>query len=165
MNSSNLFRASACVITLAAGLSLAACGWFKSDVKPGPPGADRPRLAVLPFEMGIEITSLASIQSVNGELNHEEEPQLIEQAVKQVRDDARRLMYDRLVGKEAFELIPPKETDRALDELGITMTKRLTPEQLAKLRARLHVDLVVTGIVQDYGKVRWQWLAAGMLGT
>ncbi|MGH7250416.1 MAG: hypothetical protein ACREIK_01005 [Nitrospiraceae bacterium] len=163
MNSSNLFRASVCVVTLAAGLSLAACGWFKSDVKPDPPRAERPRVAVLPFDMGIKITSLASIQSVNGELN-QEEPRLIEQAVKQVREDARRLMYDRLSGKGAFELIPPEETDRALDGLGITTTEKLAPEQLAKLRARLNVDLVVTGIVQDYGKVRWQWLAAGMLG-
>ncbi|MGH7168310.1 MAG: hypothetical protein ACREII_07215 [Nitrospiraceae bacterium] len=164
MNSSNLFRASVCVVTLAAGLSLAGCGWFKSDVKPDPPRAERPRVAVLPFDMGIEITSLASIQSVNGALNHGEEPRLIEQAVKQVRDDARRLMYDRLSGKGAFELIPPEATDHAFDELGITTTERLTPEQLAKLRGRLNVDLVVTGIVQDYGKVRWQWLAAGMVG-
>jgi hypothetical protein len=164
MNSSNLFRASVCVIALGAGLSVEGCGWLKSDVKPDPPRAERPRLAVLPFDMGIEITSLASIQSVNGELNHGEEPQLIEQAVKQIQEDARRLMYERLAGKEAFELILPKETDRALDELGITTTERLTPEQLAKLRARLNVDVVVTGIVQDYGKVRWQWLAAGMVG-
>lgn len=164
MNSSNLFRASVCIVSLGAGLSVGACGWLKSDVRPDPPRAERPRLAVLPFDMGIEITSLASIQSVNGEMNHGEEPRLIEQAVKQVREDARRLMYERLAGKEAFELIPPKETDRALDELGITTMERLTPEQLAKLRARLNVDLVVTGIVQDYGKVRWQWLAAGMVG-
>jgi hypothetical protein len=164
MNSSNLFRASVCVIALGAGLSVEGCGWLKSDVKPDPPRAERPRLAVLPFDMGIEITSLASIQSVNGELNHGEEPQLIEQAVKEIQEDARRLMYERLAGKEAFELILPKETDRALDELGITTTERLTPEQLAKLRARLNVDVVVTGIVQDYGKVRWQWLAAGMVG-
>ena len=164
MNSSNLFRASLCVVTLAAGLSLAACGGFKSDVKPDPPRAERPRVAVLPFDIGIKITSLDSIQSVNGELNHGEEPQLIEQAVKQVRDDARRLMYDRLSVKEALELIPLKETDRALDQLGITTTERLTPEQLAKLRAKLNLDLVVTGTVQDYGKVRWQWMAAGMVG-
>ncbi|OLD74751.1 MAG: hypothetical protein AUG95_01490 [Nitrospirae bacterium 13_1_20CM_4_62_6] len=164
MNSSNLFRAGVCVIILGAGLSVAACGWFKSDVKPDPPRAERPRLAVLPFDMGIEITSLASIQSVSGELKHGEEPQLIEQAVKQVQEDARRLMYERLASKEAFELILPKETDRASDELGITTVEELTPEQLAKLRARLNVDLVVTGIVQDYGKVRWQWMAAGMVG-
>ena len=129
MNSSNLFRAGVCVIILGAGLSVAACGWFKSDVKPDPPRAERPRLAVLPFDMGIEITSLASIQSVSGELKHGEEPQLIEQAVKQVQEDARRLMYERLASKEAFELILPKETDRALDELGITTVEELTPEQ------------------------------------
>lgn len=164
MDARNLLRASVCVITLGAGLSLTACGWFKSDVKPDPPPADRPRVAVLPFDLGIEITSLSSIQSVNGELKPEEEPQLIEQAVKQVREDARRLMYKRLASKQAFELIPSEETDQAWDELGITTTETLAPEQLSRLRTRLGADLLVTGIVQDYGKVRWQWLAAGMLG-
>ena len=163
MNARNLFHASVCVITLGAGLSLAACGWFKSDVKPDPPPADRPRVAMLPFDMGIEITSLSSIQSVNGVLKSEEEPQLVEQAVKQVREDARRLMYERLASKQSFELIPSEETDRALEELGMTTTETLAPEHLSRLRTRLGADLLVTGIVQDYGKVRWQWLAAGML--
>jgi len=121
-------------------------------------------VAVLPFDMGIEITSLSSIQSVNGELKPEEEPQLIAQAVKVVREDARRLMYERLASKQAFELIQSEETDRALDELGITTTATIAPEHLGRLRTRLGADLLVTGIVQDYGKVRWQWLAAGMLG-
>lgn len=164
MNACNLFRASMCVITLGAGLDLSACGAFKSDVKLDVPSAERPRVAMLPFDMGIEITSLASIRNVNGELKPDEEPRLIKQAVKQVREDARRLMYERLTGKKAFDLIPLERTDRELDGLGITTTERLTPEQLAKLRARLNVDLVVTGVVQDYGKVRWQWLAAGMAG-
>jgi hypothetical protein len=163
MNARNLFCAGVCVITLGAGLSLAACGWFKSDVKPDPPPVDRPRVAMLPFDMGIEITSLSSIQSVNGVLKSEEEPQLVEQAVKQVREDARRLMYERLASKQSFELIPSEKTDRALEELGMTTTETLVPEHLSRLRTRLGADLLVTGIVQDYGKVRWQWLAAGML--
>ena len=163
MNARNVFRASVCVITLGAGLSLAACGWFKSDLKPDPLPADRPRVAMLPFDMGIEITSLSSIQSVNGVLKSEEEPQLVEQAVKQVREDARRLMYERLANKQSFELIPSEETDRALEELGMTTTETLAPEHLSRLRTRLGADLLITGIVQDYGKVRWQWLAAGML--
>ena len=66
MDSRNLFRAGVCVITLGAWLSLGGCGWLRSEVKPDPAHADRPRVAVLPFDMGIEITSLSSIQSVNG---------------------------------------------------------------------------------------------------
>jgi hypothetical protein len=101
---------------------------------------------------------------VNGELKPEEELQLIKQAVKRVQEDARQLMYERLAGKQVFELIPFEETDRALDELGMTTTETLTPEQLSRLRTRLGADLLVTGSVLDYGKVRWQWLAAGMAG-
>ncbi|MGH7205089.1 MAG: hypothetical protein ACREI2_02645 [Nitrospiraceae bacterium] len=164
MSSRNKLQAALCVVIVGIGLSCTACGWFKSGALLDPPPADRPRVAVLPFDMGIEITSLSSIQSVNGDLKPEEEPQLLEKAVKQVQEDARRLMYERLAGKQAFELIPFEETDRAFDELGITTTETLTPEQLSRLRTRLGADLLVTGTVQDYGKVRWHWLAAGMLG-
>ncbi len=164
MDTGARLRASACVMALTAGLSLSACGWFKADVIPDIPPADRPKVAVLPFDMGIEITSLSSIQSVNGDLKSEEEPQLVARAVKQIREDARRFMYERLAGKQGFELIPSETTDRALDELGIATAQTIPQDQLDRLRTRLGADLLVTGVVQDYGKVRWQWLAAGMVG-
>jgi hypothetical protein len=112
--------------------------------------------------MGIEITSLSSIQSVNGDIEPEEEPRLVAQAVTQVRDDARRLMYARLAGTRIYALISLEETDRVLGELGVATTEPFSPEQLNLLRVRLGADLLVTGTVQDYGKVRWQWLAGGM---
>lgn len=162
MHSRSAISAALCVVAASLSLCLAGCGWFESEVKPDPPPTGRARVAVLPFTMGIEITSLSSIQSVNGDVEPEEEPRLVAQAVRQIRNDARRLMSVRLAGKHVYELISLEETDRALVELGIATTEMLSPEQLNRLRLRLGADLLVTGVVQDYGKVRWQWLAGGM---
>ncbi len=162
MHSRSTISAALCVVTASLSLNLAGCGSSKSEVKPAPPPTDRAKVAVLPFTMGIEITSLSSIQSVNGDIEPEEEPRLVAQAVTQVRDDARRLMYARLAGTRIYALISLEETDRVLGELGVATTEPFSPEQLNLLRVRLGADLLVTGTVQDYGKVRWQWLAGGM---
>lgn len=162
MHSRSTISAALCVVTASLSLNLAGCGSSKSEVKPAPPPTDRAKVAVLPFTMGIEITSLSSIQSVNGDIEPEEEPRLVAQAVTQVRDDARRLMYARLAGTRIYALISLEETDRVLGELGVATTEPFSPEQLNLLRVRLGADLLVTGTVQDYGKVRWQWLVGGM---
>lgn len=162
MHSRSTISVALCVVTASLSLNLAGCGSSKSEVKPAPPPTDRAKVAVLPFTMGIEITSLSSIQSVNGDIEPEEEPRLVAQAVTQVRDDARRLMYARLAGTRIYALISLEETDRVLGELGVATTEPFSPEQLNLLRVRLGADLLVTGTVQDYGKVRWQWLAGGM---
>ncbi|HXF93367.1 MAG TPA: hypothetical protein VNK46_11475 [Nitrospiraceae bacterium] len=88
---------------------------------------------------------------------------MVAQAVRQIRDDARYLMYARLTGKDVYALISLEETDRVVGELGVTTAEALSLEQLNHLGMRLGADLLVIGVVQDYGKVRWQWLAGGML--
>ncbi|MBI5854880.1 MAG: hypothetical protein HZB35_06555 [Nitrospirae bacterium] len=55
-------------------------------------------------------------------------------------------------------------TDQAVADMTLQSGTPLSAEQAALLRERLGADLVVGGTVQDYGKVRWQWLAAGMVG-
>ncbi len=151
------------VVTASLSLNLAGCRGFRFEAKPDPPPTDRARVAVLPFALGVEITSWSSIQSVNGDLKPEAEPRLVARAVGQIRSDARRLMYARLTGKHVYELVSVEETDRVLGEPGITPTEPFSPEHLNRLRVRLGADLLITGVVQDYGKVRWQWLAGGML--
>ncbi len=163
MHNRSKICAALCAGTVILSLRLAGCGWAKSEVRPDRPPTDRASVAVLPFAMGVEITHLSSIQSVNRDIEPEEEPKLIAQAVRQVKDDARRLMYAGLAVKHVYELIPLEETDQILDELGITTAETLSLAQLNHLGMRLGADLLVTGVVQDYGKVRWQWLAGGML--
>ncbi len=150
-------------VTVLLSLNLAGCGWFKSEAKLDPPLADRAAIAVLPFSLGVDITHLSSIQSMSGDLKPEEEARLLEQATRRIRDDARRLLYSRLAGRHVYELISLEETDQVWGELGVTTAEALSLEQRSHLGMRLGADLLVTGVVQDYGKVCWQWLAGGML--
>jgi hypothetical protein len=120
-------------------------------------------LAVLEFGMGIEITSLSSVKSVEEALSPEQEAILIAQAVQDIRAEARKLLYQRLEKGEQFQLVPLEDVDAAVAGLGLDPTTPLNPEQVTMLRSKLDTALLVGGVVQDYGKVRWQWLAAGML--
>lgn len=163
MHSRSTISLAVCAVMVGLSFGLAGCVGLRSEAKPNPPPTDRVKIAVLPFAMGVEITSLSSIQSVNGDLEPEEEPRLVAQAVAQITDDARRLMYARLADQRVYALISLEETDRVLGELGIATTEPFSPEHLNRLRVQLGADLLVTGVVQDYGKVRWQWLAGGML--
>jgi hypothetical protein len=114
--------------------------------------------------MGIHITSLSSVKSLDEQISPEQEAVLVTQAIKDIRAEARRLLFERLKSGERFRLIPPERVDAAVDGLGLKPGTAPTVEQLVTLRTKLDVDLVVGGVVQDYGKVRWQWLAAGMFG-
>lgn len=140
------------------------CGATGSVTRPTIPETERPTLAVLGFDIGVKITKLSAVKTVTGDLQPEREAFLIEQAVREIKEEARRLFYNRLESSEQFRLASLPETDAAVQALGIQHYGPLDPVQLKRLRDRLGVDLVVTGTVLDYGKVRWQWLAAGMAG-
>jgi hypothetical protein len=113
--------------------------------------------------MGVEITRLSSVQTVTDSPSSEEEPKMVAAAVAGIKDKARRLLYYQLEVAQKTTLIPLEDVDRAVEEMGLNPDDPLTREQITALRTRLDCDLVVGGIVQDFGKVRWQWLAGGML--
>lgn len=141
----------------------ASCSWFGSNTRPDLPIDERPTLAVLEFGMGIEIDSLSSIQSVDEPLSSDQEVIQVAEAVRDIRREARRLLYERLATGGQFRLVPLDEVDNAIREVEVDPLKSLDSEQISTLRRRLEADIVVGGVVQDYGKVRWQWLAMGML--
>src|SRR5262252_3224321 len=59
--------------------------------------------------------------------------------------------------------LSPEETDELAKELELKPGVLPNAEQLTEFRRRLGADLVVAGSILDYGKIRWQWSAAGML--
>ncbi|WP_447974135.1 hypothetical protein [Nitrospira sp. Kam-Ns4a] len=150
------------VIVLAAGESQMTGCWATNSVRV--PERDRPRLAVLGFDLDVDITSLSAIRSVEEALPPEREALLVAQAVREIREEARHLLYSGLKSGEQFRLVSLEETDAVRHALGIERDASLTTAQVRKLREYLDADLVVRGAVLDYGKVRWQWAAAGMLG-
>ncbi len=156
-------------VMLGLGLLLAqltGCAWFEPAALPEVPIPDRPWLAILPFGMEVEVTSLASIKTVSKTVPDapapEDEPRLVEEAVQEALREARWLLHSRLATGQQFRLVPLEETDRVVAELGWRPGTYPTPEQLAHCKRSLGADLVLAGNILDYGAVRYTWLAAGM---
>lgn len=144
-------------------LLLAGCAWGQ----PKPPAdltwADRPLIAILPFGLGIEISRLSSVKTVEGTLSAEDEARQLAEAVREIREEARWLFQSRLAVGRRFRFVPLDQTDAAAAELQLKPGILPTAEQAGALRNRLGADLVIVASILDYGKVRWQWLAAGMM--
>lgn len=151
-------------VLLVVGLAVSGCSWSGSAARPDVAEVNRPKVAVLKFGLAVEITKLSSVQTVNGDLTPEQEADMIARAKREIPELARRMITEKLAKDRQFTLIPLEETDSAIEGLGIEHGVVLTREQLDILRKRLGADMVVSGTIHDYGKIRWQWMAAGMFG-
>ncbi len=124
---------------------------------------ERPYVAVLRFGFDLEITKLSTVQTVEGVLLPEEEATQLAAALSQTQQEARWLLVSRLAAGQGFRIAPLEQTDILAEELQLKPGTLPTAGELAVFRRRLGVDLVITGSILDYGKIRWQWLMAGML--
>ncbi len=143
---------------------LPGCQLIQRETPPVVAQDQRPTVAVLEFGFGVEIDSLSAVKSLNGDAPSDKDPEAIAQAVREIRREARRLLHEDLAKREQFVMIPLDEVDRIAAWLDLQPGLKPTAPQLDRLRSELHADMAIGGIVQDYGKVRWQWLAAGMFG-
>src|SRR5438034_8112339 len=123
---------------------------------------DRPSVAILPFGFDLEITNLSAVKTANEMLSPEEESKQVAEALREVQREARWLLLSRLAAGQGFQFVPPEQTDALAEELQLKPGVLPNPEQLTEFRLRLGADLVVAGSILDYGKVRWQWMLAGM---
>ena len=151
-------------LLLIALLWVPGCATMDPPARPDRPDGIRPTVAVLPFVLAVELTKLSSVQTVPDGLSPEREAELLEQAKTDIPAQARRFVIDELEKSHQYTLVPIDQVDRAIADLKLEPDKPLAPDQAVLLRERLGAHLVIGGIVQDYGKVRWQWLAAGMAG-
>lgn len=141
-------------------LTLPGCAWFHHEQLSEVPVTERPSVAILPFGIDVEITTLATVKTVEGSLSPEDEARQVAEAVQAIREEARWIFLSRLAARQGFLFVPLDQVDIVAGELGLKPGVLPTAAQLAELRDRLKVDLVVAGSILDYGKVRWQWLAA-----
>jgi hypothetical protein len=124
---------------------------------------DRPSVAVLRIGFDVEITKLSSLQSVEEPLPPDEEATLVARAIRDIQEEARWQFLSRLSTGHGFRFASFAATDAVAEEVQLQPGEIPNAEQLAEFRRRLGVDLVVVSSLLDYGKVRWQWLLAGML--
>lgn len=143
---------------------LIGCVYFGSRTPEELPIAERPYVAILPFGIDVKIKKLSSIRSVEAPLSAEDEAQEVTETIQAIREEARWLFQSRLATGLGFRFVPARDIDVAVAELDLKPGVVPTEEQAGGLRMRLGADLVVVGTILDYGKVRWQWLAAATLG-
>ena len=123
---------------------------------------ERPSVAILPFGFDLEITKLSAVKTTNDMLSPEEESKQVAEALREIQREARWLLLSRLAAGQGFQFVPPEQTDALAEELQLKPGVIPNAEQLTEFRRRLGADLVVAGSILDYGKVRWQWMLAGM---
>jgi hypothetical protein len=150
-------------VVLAAGFLSSGCVAFEPVVLSEVAVVDRPALAILPFEFDLTITKLSYLKTIDETLPAAEETRQLADALTTVRAETRWLFLSRLATAHGFHLLPLEQTDALAAELEMRGGVLPTTEQLAEFRRRLGADLVVSGRILDYGKIRWQWLVAGML--
>lgn len=123
---------------------------------------ERPVIAVLPFTFDLPITSLATLKTIDQSPPPEEEIMLVQEALQEIQFDSRWLLLSRLATGGGFRFVAAEQVDALRNELQMNDGALPTVEQLAIFRSRLGADLVLAANILDYGKIRWQWLAAGM---
>ncbi|MGC4095700.1 MAG: hypothetical protein QM706_01175 [Nitrospira sp.] len=124
---------------------------------------ERPHVAVVPFGFDREITSLSTVQTVEQNLSPYEEAAQLATALSLIQKEARWMLVSRLATGHGFHIVSMTDTDSLAEELHLKPGAIPTAAQLTEFRRRLGADLVLAGSILDYGKIRWQWLAAGML--
>ena len=124
---------------------------------------ERPYLAILKFGFGVEISELSAVETVDNTPSPQEEAELVADALQRIQNNARWLLVSRLATGYGFRFVPLDAVDALADELQLQPGQIPKAEQLSEFRRRLGADLVVSGSLLDYGKVRWQWLLTGML--
>lgn len=124
---------------------------------------ERPYVAIVPFGFDLEITTLSTVKTVDGTLSPEDEAEQLAQALREIQQEARWLLLSRLAAGQGFQFVSLEQTDALADELQLKPGVLPTVEECREFRRRLGADLVIAGSILDYGKVRWPWLAAGML--
>lgn len=123
---------------------------------------ERPTVAVLPFGFDLEITKLSAIKTVDETLSSDDETEQLADTLWEIQQEARWLLLSRLATGQGFQFVTAAQTDALAEELQLKPGVLPNPEQLTEFRRRLGADLVVVGSILDYGKIRWQWMLAGM---
>jgi len=122
---------------------------------------ERPYVALLPFGLEQDITTLSAVKSVEDRPSPEEESRQVAETLNEVLTDARWLLLSRLATSQQFRFVSLEQTDAVALELGLKRGALPTPDQLGQLRRRLNADLIVAAQILEYGQIRWQWFVTG----
>ena len=101
------------------------------------------------------------IHSFSDDPSPEVEPVIMAQLVDELQTKAQQILTEQLTHQSGLVVVPFDETRRMLTDL-VPAGVPLTAEQIDALASQSGADVVITGLIHDYGKVRWQYWASGL---
>ncbi len=132
----------------------------------GPRPQDVPPVAIKvivgPVFLEAPITKTSQVRSVDETLSPEQEQVLLPPLIEAIETTAQRLLTDALSNQKGFLVVPFEETRRLQADLVAPHTP-LTDAQIRELGRRAGADIVIAGLIHDYGAVRWQYWVTGWL--
>jgi hypothetical protein len=101
------------------------------------------------------------IHSFSDDPSPEFEPVIMAQLVDELQTKAQQILTEQLAHQRSLVVVPFDETRRMLADIAPAGTP-LTAEQIDALASQSGADVVITGLIHDYGKVRWQYWVTGL---
>lgn len=130
----------------------------RAIVPPDPPIT----LLVTEVRLDAPVTSPTDLHSFRETLSSEVRPVLLAQLIEEVEAKAQRLFVEQLAQQLRFTVVPFAEARRMRANFDSTHNA-LDEMQLRTLGAQAGVDIVLSGHILDYGKVRWIYWVPGLV--
>jgi hypothetical protein len=152
------------VSSLAIGTSLCALlGGCSSLGGPSVAPLDHPLKVVIgPIILEKPLPKSTQIYSFAEDPSPELEPMIVAQLVDEIQTNAQKFLTEQLGHQDGLTVFPFDDTRRLMADLAPPGTP-LTTEQIDALAASSGADVVLTGLIHDYGHVRWQYWVTGWL--
>ena len=119
-------------------------------------------VAVGPVTFEAPVTKSKQIYTFEQNPDPDVDRQLLPILIDDIQVIAQRLLTEELAKHPGIRVIPFDETRRLLADISPAQ-KPLTEAQIQILGQQTGADHVVTGLIHDYGKVRWQYWVTGWL--
>jgi len=129
-----------------------------------PPNAQKIPLKVVvgPVILEAPITKSTQIHSFEEASSPEAKSVVLTQLIDEIQTKAQQLLTEHLARQEGLRVVPFAETRRLLADLAPSGTK-LEETQLRELGNQTGAQFVISGVIHDYGAVRWQYWVTGWL--
>ena len=120
------------------------------------------RVVVGPVVLEEPIPKSSQIYSFSDDPTAEMEPIIASQLVDDIQVKAQLFLTTHLSQQSGMVVVPFDESRRFLGDIAPGGTA-LNAEQAGTLATLTGADVVITGLIHDYGRVRWQYWTTGWL--
>jgi hypothetical protein len=148
--------------TITLGLVLCTVGCSTLGQPPQETPSAPIKIVVGPVFLEAPITKTSQVRSFDETPSPEQEQVLLPQLIEEIETNAQRLLTEAFFQQKGLTVVPFDDARRLHADLAAPHTP-LTDAQISELGRRSGADIVITGLLHDYGAVRWQYWVAGWL--